>query len=210
LAGWSTNATALGTTAPTIAALTALADAAADAAEAQELAAGLAKSATQNFYDAVTAMDSAASDVIKQIKLKAATGGGNAVYNLAVLPVPATPSPIGPPGTPSGFKATLMPDGTLELTWDCANPAGSVGTQYQVSRRTGSGTGAPFVALASCGRKKFTDTSVPAGVASVTYQVQATRSTAVGAAAQFLVNFGVADGGGAFASVAATSPKLAA
>ena len=37
--------------------------------------------------------------------------------------------------------------------------------------------------------------TVPAGVPSVSYQVQGTRSTSVGVAAEFVVNFGVGAGG---------------
>jgi hypothetical protein len=79
---------------------------------------------------------------------------------------------------------------------------------YQVSRRTGS-TG-PFTAVGGSGVKSFEDATVPAGVASVTYQIVAVRSTAVGVAAQFTVNFGVGGGGEMLASVVESSPKLAA
>ena len=57
--------------------------------------------------------------------------------------------------------------------------------------------------------RSFVDATVPAGTPSVTYQVVAVRSTAIGVAAQFTVNFGVGGGGEAVASVQ-TAPKLAA
>src|SRR5436190_4400690 len=70
LPGWLANALALGTTAPTITSLTTLTNSARAAYEAQQLAIGQAQAATQNFYDAVALMTDAASDVIKQIKVK--------------------------------------------------------------------------------------------------------------------------------------------
>jgi hypothetical protein len=56
------------------------------------------------------------------------------------------------------------------------------------------------------------DVTVPAGVPTVMYQIQGTRSTAVGVVAEFIVNFGVSSGGAITATVAnATKPaKIAA
>ena len=49
--------------------------------------------------------------------------------------------------------------------------------------------------LGGSGDKRFIDLTVPAGVPSVMYQIQGTRSTAVGDAAEFVVNFGISSGG---------------
>ena len=135
-----------------------------------------------------------------------ATDGDN-VYFLAQIPPPATPSPVPAPGTPSDFAATLNPDGSLGLKWKCANPPRSTGTIYQISRRTGA-AGA-FVSVGGSGARTFVDAGVPSGVASVTYQIVAVRSTAIGVAAQFTVNFGVTGSGEMMASVV-SAPKLAA
>jgi hypothetical protein len=66
--------------------------------------------------------------------------------------------------------------------------------------------------VGATGTKSFIDATVPAGVAAVTYQVVACRSTSIGVAAQFTVNFGVGGGGEMMASVvgAGGAPKLAA
>jgi len=207
-ADWQTSATLIGTTSAAVTALTAKVTAAREAFNAQQLAFAQAKAATQAFRDAERAMTLAGTEIIKQVKAKAATGG-NAVYTLALLPVPATPAPLPPPGTPSDFTAALNPDGSLKLRWKCANPAGSGGTIYQVSRKVGTGAGGAFAVIGGSGTKTFVDATCPAGVPAVTYQVVAVRSTASGTPAQFLVNFGVAPGGEAVAAVAA-SPKLAA
>jgi hypothetical protein len=152
-------------------------------------------------------LQNAGSDIIKQIRAKAAVDGDN-VYVLAQIPAPALPSPVPPPGTPTDFIVTLNPDGSLKLRWKCANPAGSMGTMYQVSRRIGSG--GPLVQIGGSGVKSFLDATVPAGTPAVTYQITAARSTALGVAAQFVVNFGVGGGGEMTASVVQGSPKLAA
>jgi hypothetical protein len=209
-ADWAANAVAIGTTTTAVTALTTKTTAARAAYNAQQLAQAQAKAATQTFKDAVAAMTTAGSDIIKQVKAKAATDG-NSIYALALLPVPALPSPVPAPGTPSNFAVELRGDGSLVLSWKCANPAGSQGTIYQVSRRLG-GSG-DFSVIGASGKKEFTDETLPAGSGSapVTYQIVAIRSTVAGAPAQFTVNFGVAAGGGGEMTASVESaPKLAA
>ena len=114
---------------------------------------------------------------------------------------------------PNTLKVTLNPDGSLVLKWACANPVGSSGTIYQVYRRTGA-AGA-FAPVGASGKKEFVDATVPAGVASVTYRIQAIRSTQAGTANDFTVNFGVGGGGEMTATLAAeqggpSAPKIAA
>lgn len=122
------------------------------------------------------------------------------------LSVRGTPGPVGPPGTPGEFRVTLSADGTLDLGWRCKNPRGCVGVMYQLYRRIGTGE---FTYIGGTGTRRFTDTTVPAGVTGVTYQIRAVRSTSMGPSAQFNVNFGVTPSGTLSASVE-QSPKLAA
>lgn len=150
-----------------------------------------AKNATAAYYNAVADMSAFTMAQVKKIKAKADVDGPG-VYTLASIPAPAEPSPVGPPGTPYKFKLTLNPDGSLKFTWACDNPSGSQGTIYQVARRIGS-SGA-FVRIGGTGAKEFIDATIPAGTASVTYEVQAIRSTALGVAALLTVNFGVGGG----------------
>ena len=125
------------------------------------------------------------------------------------LNVRATPTPVGPPGTPTDFNVQLLVDGTLVLTWKCQNPTGSVGTLYQLNRKVDAET--EFTYIGGVGTKKFTDATVPAGAKTITYQIQAVRSTAVGEPAQFNVNFGVSGGGEVTASIEAPpAPRMAA
>jgi hypothetical protein len=154
---------------------------------------------------AVAAMANAAADIIKQVRAKAAVSG-DSIYTLASIPIPATPSPKGPPGPPTALIVTLDGDGTLHLKWKCVNPAGATGTIYQVWRRDGAD--GEFAYLGGTGVKAFDDSTVPAGVTRVTYQIQAVRSTVQGPWSQFNVNFGAGGGGSAMmiASVEQTPP----
>lgn len=208
---WTTNAVAIGTTAPIMTDLSTKVTAARAAYVAQQAARDEAKAATLTFQLAVAAMAAAGSDVIKQIRAKAGASG-DAVYSLAQIPPPATPAPVPPPGKPTDFTVALQETGALELAWKCANPAASGGTIYQVYRRVG--TTGEFAYLGGTGTKGFVDDTLPAGSTQVTYQIQAARSTAVGPWAQFNVNFGVGGGAGGatmIASVVEGAPaKIAA
>jgi hypothetical protein len=211
-APWTTNALAIGTTAAAVTALAALTATARAKQVAQAAAQEAARTATNEYKNAIIAMATAGADIIKQVKVKAALAGGgaagDAIYNLAQIPPPATPSPVGPPGMPTNFKVTLNPDGSLKLTWKCSNPAGATGTIYQISRRIG---GAGWQMIGGAGQKEFVDATVPAGTASVSYRIQAIRSTQSGTANDFQVNFGVGGGGEMTASVTEPpSPRMAA
>lgn len=128
------------------------------------------------------------------------------------IAVRATPAPRPAPGTPFKFAVGLSGDGSLTLTWKCNNPRGASGTIYQVWRRIGTLTTAPFIYLGGVGAKRFIDNTLPAGTALTTYQVQAVRSTAAGPFAQFNVSFGVSDGGPVVeqAAESTSTPRLAA
>lgn len=115
------------------------------------------------------------------------------------LSVRATPTPRPAPGMPTDFRVELFQNGSIGLKWKCANPAGAPGPVYQVWRRTG--TTGEFICLGGAGERRFLDGTVPAGAASVTYRIQAARSTAVGPWADFTVSFGVTSGGTMTASV---------
>jgi hypothetical protein len=206
---WNTNATAIGTTTAAVTHLSTKTVAARDAFNAQQAAQDAAKAATHTQKMAIDAMETAGASIIKQVRSKAAISG-DSVYTLAQIPAPATPSPRPAPGTPANFTVDLFQDGSLELKWKCANPAGSSGTIYQVWRRVEAD--GQFEYLGGSGLRKYIDNTIPAGSSQVTYQIQAVRSTAVGAFAQFNVNFGTNSAGSFTASVSEDdqSPKLAA
>jgi hypothetical protein len=204
---WNTNAVAIGTTTTAVTDLTTKTTAARAAYNDQQAAQEAAKAATLALTNAIDAMSIAGANIIQQIRTKAGTAG-DGVYVLAQIPAPATPSPVGAPGTPTDFSVALGQDGSLTLKWKCPNPAGSVGTIYRVFRRVG-GTG-EFDYIGGTGEKKFVDTTIPAGSSQVTYQIQGVRTTAIGPWAQFNVNFGTSSGGTMTAEIEETAKQKAA
>lgn len=203
---WNLNAVAMGSSVPTITAWQAKVVAARAALTAQTAAMGAAKTATLNFNLAIDALDAATAEVIQQVRLKAVTGG-DAIYGLADIPAPATPTHRPTPGTPYKFEAILNPDGSVDMSWKCDN-SGNSGTTYQVYRSVGGST--DYLCLGGSGQRKFTDDTIPAGVTQLTYKIQATRTTAVGLWATFNVFFGSNAGSTSIASIEAVPAKAAA
>lgn len=208
VAPWNTNAVAIGTTVAEASAFQTKAEAARAALTAAVEARAASKNASLALTNAVAAADVAASGIIQQVRAKAETTNNPDVYVLASIPAPATPSVIGAPGLPTGMKATLNPDGSLKLGWDCVNPAGSQGVLYHVYRQLGA-TG-EFTFIGGTGKKEFTDASVPSGLATIVYKVQGVRTTAIGVAGEFIIRFGTTASGAMTATVSQASPKLAA
>ena len=208
IAPWNSSAVAMGSSVPTITAWQALVESARDAYEAQKAAQNAAKAATNSLRIAMLALTDATADVIKQIKTQAAIVG-DSVYSLGEIPAPATPGPVGAPGKPEAFKVVLQPNGSLKIGWSCANPVGCHGVIYQIWRKVDATEAYQY--LGGAGKREFVDTTVPSGVPSVMYQVQGTRTTSIGVANDFMVNFGVGVSGIVTASVTEGLPaKIAA
>ncbi len=201
---WGTSAVAIGVTTSAVTSLTALTVAARKAYGDYVAAQEAAKTATQTYYAKVRAMHDgpgAGADMIETIKAFAQTTNNPNVYTLAMIPPPATPGAVPPPGKPTDFSVNLLEDGSVKLNWKCSNPAGTGGTNYEVLRKSGSTT--TFTYLGQVGKKSFTDMTIPAGATPSVYQITAYRSTQRGEPAQFTVNFGVGGGGSIF--IASTS-----
>ena len=124
------------------------------------------------------------------------------------LNVRAAPQATASPGTPFRFESTISINGVVTTKWKCENPKGTQGTLYQVYRRIGE-TG-EYAYLGGVGEKKFVDAAIPAGTASVTYQVQAVRSTAAGEWALHTVQLGGGAGAKAVPVTTTAGVKLAA
>jgi hypothetical protein len=188
LGKWAEYADEIGAT-PEMVALLADSTAEARAAfEEQQRAQSAAQAATLKLDNAIKKMQTQAATIVVYVRAKASVTGDRGVYSLASIPVPAKPSPIAAPGTPTGFSAKLEEaTGALNLKWECKNPRGSSYTFYEISRQTDGG---PFVRLARAGKRRFVDQTIPPGTARLVYQIQAVRSTGAGATARFSVNFG--------------------
>lgn len=211
-APWTANAAAIGLAPASVTGLSAAVTAARAAYNAHVVAQDAAKAATNNFYDKVRAMHAGpgmGSDMIQTIKTYAESKNDPNVYNLAQIPPPPVPGTVPPPGTPSNFTVGLLQNGSVELRWRCENPAGSGGTIYEVRRRTGTSTEAPFVFVGAVGTRTFVDGTIPSGASPVAYEITAVRSTTRGAPAQFTVTFGVGGGSG-FVVSSTPEVKLAA
>ena len=192
---WTSVAAQIGVTpaqcsAFSAAAGTAQSDYAARLAAKQALDAAVTESA-----DSVRDLRRGASDMIRFIRAFAESQTKPAiVYATAQIPPPAAPGPIGPPGTPFDFKAVLNPDGSMSIRWKCNNPVGATGTVYTVKRRVG--TSGSYEIVGATGSRRFEDDTFGGGT-TVSYIVQAQRSTQVGLqSSPFTVQFGQGGGGG--------------
>jgi hypothetical protein len=204
---WTARATDLGLTAAELATLAAQAAAARAAFTAQQDAAAAARAATAAFHDALRTLERSGSAAIRTIRNQAAGGAGGGagdpdVYVLARIPPPTTPTRRPRPGKPFDFRATLLPGGTLELTFKCRHAGRGAGTLYEVRRRVNPARDAlrssrTVAGAARCevlgltGRKAFRDDTLPAGAAEVTYEVTAVHSTGRGDSARYTVLIGV-------------------
>jgi hypothetical protein len=160
----------------------------------RDSAVNTARAAVQTTSNNASAMRKTASDLVRTIKAFAQTQAKpEEIYAMAQIPAPASPSPVPPPGMPTDFRASLNPEGSLTITWKCANPAGAGGTVYNVRRRFNSSS--PWQQLGATGIRSFTDETL-SGTTSVMYQVQAQRSASFGLASlTFMVQFGTGGGG---------------
>lgn len=209
---WTSNAAVLGL-AP--AAMTALAAAVGNArtawnsAQAARLA---SKAATNEFDDNLSATGKLVAEAIELIRNKAESTNDPSLYNIALIPPPATPGTLPPPGSPYLFKVSLEQDGVLGLTWKCDNPEGSVGTIYEVRRQPQGAPAGQWTFVGASGTKDFLDATLPSSYAAsgVNYQITAVRSTSRGVPSSFNVRFGVSGGGGFTVTAVSPEVKLAA
>jgi hypothetical protein len=214
LAAWNANLALLGLTAPEMAAPLAQVDAAEDALAARTDAENVAKAKTAILNAALETLAANGGRLVNKIRANAELAADPvAVFAAAQIPAPATPSPVGAPGTPTDFKAVLMQGGDVDLAWKAAQPARASGTTYQVYRRFTPTAAWDF--LGASGERKFIDSTIPAGVTFVMYKIRGIRSTMAGPWGEFNVTFGAGagDGGALVASVSsatASAPKIAA
>jgi hypothetical protein len=190
-AKWVENAALLGLDPQELATLQAEIAAAEEALRVQQLAQTQARIKTQSLRFALEALGTTGAGLIRQIRGRSATLG-NQAYILSMLPVPEKGSPIAEPGTPRSFTTELQQTGMLTLRWECNNPRSARGTLYHVHRqvmREGESDWGPREFLGTAGRRKFVDATLPPGVVSATYEVQAIRSTRAGMTANHLVHF---------------------
>ena len=184
---WAQDPQAIGSTPQEIAAMEAKLAAAVDSVKRQKLAVATARAATMAMHEAVEELANAGAAVIGRVR-STARMEGKSVYTAALISPPKKGSRLGPPGQPSEFKFAIDQLGTLTLKWKCRNPRGAQGTMYEVYRRLGSS--GPHEFLATTGKKRFVDQTLPQGVSVALYKIVAVRSTRRGASAEQYIQFG--------------------
>jgi hypothetical protein len=196
---FTVNASQIGLVASQSAAYKNATDAARQAFNAAAAARAASEAATRAQTDAIRTLRGLNSDLVRIIRgFAGQSPDPNTVYRLSEINPPAPPTPLAPPGTPTDFTVALNADGSITLKWKCKNPSGGGGVVYSLRRRSGTG---PYLYVGATGTKDYTDATIPAGTAAVTYEVQAQRSGSRGQPSQFTVQFGVAGDGAAMATV---------
>ncbi len=205
-AAWAASPTTIGLKDTQVTDLKNASTAAADAVAAQLAARSAAKSATLTANTAVSALRRTIAGCIRSIVTYAeAAADPMAVFAEAQIPPTAEPTPSAPPGQPVNLTATLDDEGDITLRWKCANPPGG-NIVYSINRRT-SDSGA-FTQIGVVGTRSFTDSTIPAGSASVQYQIRGFRGQMAGPASPvFLLQFGHGGGGGLTISMAPSTEK---
>lgn len=187
VAAWNDNAAAIGLTPEAVASVIASATAARQDLTTSLAARASSKGATQTWYGSADGMKDLASEAVLAIKAFAeASGDPQAVYDLADITGTNPPSPAEPPAQPSDLRASLNNNGQVELTWKGKGPQG---TYYLVTRQL-AGEGS-FAFMGDTTSKAFTDTTVPAGKTSASYQVTARHTVNSVPGEPILVRFGV-------------------
>ncbi len=166
--------------------------------QALQAARAAARAREVEFKSAYAAMSDRGGNFVRTIRAFAQTTALDQVYATAQIPPPKIPAPLPAPGKPYDAEVQLRAGGSLGLSWKCLNPADGAGVRYEIRRTDGSGA---TVLLGSVGERRFTDTTLPAGSASVTYTITAVRSDKQGLANQFLVQFGTGGAGAAGGSL---------
>jgi hypothetical protein len=128
-----------------------------------------ARAATEAQNQLVAAMAELGGDYIKIIRTKAETDNNPTIYQLAKIPAPKPPAPLGPPEVPTDLVATLGNEGQIFLRWKASRRGG---TSFSIERSTGNS----FSLIGTSEFKTFTDEALPGGVAQVSYRVRASRS----------------------------------
>jgi hypothetical protein len=170
------------------------------------------KTATANANEKFRVLNTVMTQTVELIDIFAVNSSDpQEVWNTAELPPPSTPSEMGPPGLCGTFRAALNEDGSVKISWKCANPKGAQGTVYIVKRRLLNAPVGQYTQIAITGARSFIDNSIPSSSGGAVYTVQGQRGTVLGpTSAPFTLQFGIDGGGMVIASQFEGSGKLAA
>lgn len=171
---WTTNSLQIGLVVADLTALNAKLAAASTAYGAATAARNSAKAATEAMRNAIDDLNLVGAGLIAKIKTQAETTHNPNVYVLAQIPAPATPTPAPDPTPPTDVNGSVNNDGAIQISWTATR---ANGRSWSVWRRLPNE--AQWVLIASTEVKKWTDGTVPAGVAWAQYQVKSHRGAQV-------------------------------
>lgn len=220
---WATAPTSIGLTVAACTAITAAVTAARKAFTDAHAAREASKAATNNLSVKMNLLHPLLAEAVQTIRLFAESTNNPAVYTLAQIPAPATPTPAPPPMQPVQLGASIIPGGVLRISFKATDSAAGGGaTTYLVSRKlSGQST---FTVIGSAGSSRstdganlprgfkfFDDSSLPSGSNNMQYMVQGQRGSAFGLPSESLtVSIGTDGGGGAVVIQGASDLKMAA
>lgn len=172
LTSWAANAASIGLSAPQVTALATMVNTAEGSLGSATAARISSKDATVAFHADADALRSYGADLIKVIKAFAESTDDPSVYSTASVPPPSPPTPAGPPDKPTELEASLVLPWGIRLAWK-----GSVSQSayFGVFRRLPGESNFTFVQTVK--EKRFDDTTLPAGTASVEYYIAAFRDS---------------------------------
>lgn len=187
LTSWGANAAGIGLSAPQVTALASLVSSAVGSLDSVTAARIASKDATVLFHSDADALRSYGADLIKVIKAYAEANDDPSVYATASVPPPAPPTPAGPPEKPTELEASLVLPWGIGLKWK-----GSIsqGAYFGIFRRLPGESNFTFVQTVK--EKRFDDTTLPAGTASVEYFIAVFRDTFQVNSSTLAVQFGPA------------------
>ncbi len=136
------------------------------------------KAATSTQNDSVDSMYDLGADLVKTIRAFAETTDNDSVYNLAEIPAPAAPTPTPPPESPTEVQLVVNAFGYCIINWKGSR---ANGTQFSLRRQVTEvgGTPGPWTFAGTSTTNEYTDTTVPTGLATVSYVVVAQRASGV-------------------------------
>lgn len=206
---WESAPAAIGLTAAQVTAFKSATNTMRTRVNAQAAALDAARAATESSRQQERLLRETAGDLVRTIRAYALSSNNPGVYVQAQIPAPQPASPLPPPGQPENFRVELNPGGSITIRWKARHPRGSDRVVYFVRRRLAGETA--FALLGGTGDKWFTDETLPAGIASATYIVQAQRGGISGPPSQQLtISFGVGGSGLTITGVTEGPTRLAA
>jgi hypothetical protein len=198
-AAWSTAGGDIGLSDDQTSQLATQVTAARAAFNAAELQRAQSKAATGTWHEAIDEAAEFGAALVNTIKAFARATSDPGVYSTAMVSPSDPPVPSGAPDEPTNVRTQVLNTGAVEIAWDgtLANR-----TFYEVFRRI-PGQSAE-VLIASIGKTKFADETVPAGHGKVWYSVRARRGDLASDATDVVeVRLGVPTEGGEGLSLAA-------